>query len=304
MKTVNRDNQGIYVKGDKPRLDTVPDRIGLIAGEGNFPVVLARAAHGQGVQIVTFGVSGLASDQLAHYSRDIHLLKLTEFSKMIKLCHERGIRHVIMAGRVPHNLVLIRHLTLDPRMLKVLGSMKDRRADSLLSAAVAELESEGIQVLDSTMFLKSMMPEPGLITRRVPPSEDVIRDLEFAYPIAKEIGRLDIGQTIAVKDGVVIAVEALEGTDKLIKRAGELVGAGAVIVKIAKPAQDMRFDVPVIGITTVRNLAAAQAACLCITANQSLFFDRTEAVELAEQNRICLVARDENSPLRSHFSPR
>jgi DUF1009 family protein len=121
----------------------------------------------------------------------------------------------------------------------------------------------------------------------------VLKDIEFGYPLAKELGRLDIGQTIAVKNGIVVAVEALEGTDELIKRCHALAGDGVTFVKVSKPRQDMRFDVPVVGLTTIRNLAQARAAALCVTANQSLFFDRPEAVELAEQNRICIVAQED-----------
>lgn len=298
---VERRTDSLFVHADKPRLKEVPQHIGLIAGEGNFPIMLARAARSEGVAITTFGVNGLASEELRRYSTEMHYLKLTEFSRLIELCHQHRIKNVIMAGRVPHDLLLLKQLSFDTRILKLLGSLADRRADSLLNAAVAELEKEGIAVLDSTMFLKSTMPEPGIITKRIPPTEDMLRDLEFAYPIAKEVGRLDIGQTIAVKNGVVVGVEALEGTDRLIRRCGELAGEGIVFVKIAKPRQDMRFDVPVVGLTTIRNLAAARAACLCITARQSLFFDRPEAVELAEQNRICLLARDESKAIRAHL---
>ena len=291
----------MFVHGDKPRLEQIPTRIGLIAGEGNFPLLLAQAARSEGVDIYAFGVVGLVSDELARYSKEMFSLKLTELSKLIDLCHQHRIRHVVMAGRVPHEVVTwVNQVSFDFRTLKILGSLMDRRADSLLKAAVAELEKEDIQVLDSTMFLKSCMPEPGLLTPRVPPSPEILRDIEFGYPLAKEVGRLDIGQTIAVKNGVVVAVEALEGTDKLIKRCMELGGDGVVFIKIAKPRQDMRFDVPVVGLTTIRNLASARAAALCITAHQSLFFDRREAVELAEQNRICIISRDESKPLESH----
>jgi DUF1009 family protein len=288
---MQRQTEGLYVSTEKPRLEKIPARLGLIAGEGNFPIMLAQAARSLGVEVYTFGVTGLAPEELRRHSKEMYLLKLTEFSRLVQLCHEHGIGHIIMAGRVPHDVLLLKQFSFDKRIFKILGSLADRRADSLLKAVVDELEKENIQVLDSTMFLKGCMPEPGILTPRIKPSDEILRDIEFGYPLAKEIGRLDIGQTIAVKNGVVVAVEALEGTDKLIKRCGELGGEGIVFIKIAKPRQDMRFDVPVIGLTTIRNLASARAAALCITAHQSLFFDREEAIELAEQNRICIIAK-------------
>lgn len=290
----------VYVSSDKGRLEEIPQRIGLIAGEGNFPLMLAQAARSEGVEIYAFGVNGLASEELKRYAIHMEMLRLTDFTKLLQACARFGIRHLVMAGRVPHDILLLKQLSLDKRLLRLLANLRDRRADSLLRAVVEEFEREGIEVLDSTMFLKSCMPEPGLLTPRVPPSLEVLRDIEFAYPLAKEIGRLDIGQTVAVKNGVVVAVEALEGTDNLIKRCGDLAGEGVVLVKIAKPRQDMRFDVPVVGLTTIRNLAHSRAAALCITARQSLFFDRSEAVEMAEQNRICIIARDDDKPLSSH----
>lgn len=288
-----RNKGSIYLNADTQRLHEVPTRIGLIAGEGKFPVVLAEAARSEGVEVIIFGVHGMASPELAQYSHRMYTLKLAEVSRLIDLARENDVRHIVMAGRIRHDL-LLRQIAFDTRILSILSGLKDRRADSLLGAAVEELEKEGMKVLDSTMFLKSCMPEPGLLTKRVRPSEEILEDIEFAYPLAKEIGRLDIGQTIAVKNKVVVAVEALEGTDKLIKRVNEIAGDGVVFVKVAKPRQDMRFDVPVIGLTTIRNMAAARAAALCITANQSLFFDRKQAIELAEQNRIAIIARQES----------
>jgi DUF1009 family protein len=288
----NNSSAGIYVSADKPRLREVPRRIGLIAGEGNFPVVLAEAARSLGVEVITFGIHGMASDLLAAHSNQTYSLKLAEVSRLIDLAHQHNITHVVMAGRIRHDL-LFRQITFDKRILSILSGLKDRRADSLLGAAVAELEKEGITVLDSTMFLKSCMPEAGNLTTRLVPPLEVLEDIEFGYPLAKEIGRLDIGQTIAVKNKVVVAVEALEGTDQLIRRVHPLAGDGVVFIKVSKPRQDMRFDVPVIGLTTIRHLVAARAAALCITAGQTLFFDRPEAIQLAEQNNITIIARED-----------
>ncbi|CAN5382197.1 UDP-2,3-diacylglucosamine diphosphatase LpxI [soil metagenome] len=281
----------LYLANGDERLEKLPARIGLIAGEGNFPILLARAAHSEGVEIVTFGVHGLAHDSLSSYSSKFYTLKLSEMSRLLDLAREHDIHHVIMAGRVPQGFLLLKQISFDPRIIRILAGLRNKKSDSLLGAAVDELAKEGIEVLDSTIFLKSLMPEPGLLTLRTPASPEIMKDIEFGYPLAKELGRVDIGQTIAVKDQIVVAVEALEGTDELIKRCHALAGDGIVFVKVAKPRQDMRFDVPVIGITTIKNLVAAKAAALCVTARQSLFFDRPEAIALAEQHGISIIAR-------------
>jgi len=284
---------GIYIDATKPRLEQMPTRIGLIAGEGNFPVTLAKAARSEGVAVVVFGIKGYASEELRQHADEMHFLKISELSKLIELSRGTGVRHLVLAGRVPHGILLLKQLTLDPRVIRLLATLPNKKADSLLKRAVDELEGEGFTVLNSTMFLKSCMPEEGILTPRVRPTEDILRDIEFGYPLAKELGRLDIGQTIAVKNQVVVAVEALEGTDNLIKRCGAISGAGegVVFIKVSKPRQDMRFDVPVVGLTTIKHLVAARAAALCVTAGSSLFFDRKEAVELAEKSHISIVAR-------------
>lgn len=287
------ESKGLYVPAGTSRLTQVPRRIGLIAGEGNFPVLLAQAARSEGVEIITFGVHSLASEQLRAYSSAHFSLRLAEFSRMIDISREHDVHHVIMAGRIPHGWAIFKQLAFDPRLLRIMNGLPNWKADSMLKAAVDELAKEGIEVLDSTMFLKSLMPAPGLLTPRIAPSEEVVKAIEFGYPLAKGLGQLDIGQTIAVKDGIVVGVEALEGTDELIKRCHALAGDGIVFIKVSKPRQDMRFDVPVVGLTTIRNLVKVRAAALCVTANQSLFFDRPEAIELAEQNRICIMARED-----------
>lgn len=291
-------SSAVYIKGSPSRLTEIPKRIGLIAGEGNFPITLAQAARSEGVEIVIFGVHGFASEELRAHCDVMYSLRLTEMSRLIELSHQHNLRHLVMAGRIPHSIVLLKQLSLDPRLIRLLATLPNKKADSLLSAAVGELEREGFRILDSTMFLKSCMPEPGLLTPNCAATPAILADFDFAYPLAKELGRLDIGQTIAVKNQVVVAVEALEGTDGLIKRSYDLAGEGIVFVKVAKPRQDMRFDVPVVGLTTIRHLAEVKAAALCVTADQSLFFDRKEAIALAEKNSICIMARAEAEALR------
>ncbi len=284
------------------QLANAPETIGLIAGEGDFPILLAQGARGAGVRLIVFGVHGLASDRLTEYADAVYSLKLTDFTRLFELCRQHDVRHVTMAGRVPHK-VLLQQITLDPRIVGVLGKLRNKKADSLLRAATLEIEKEGIQVLDSTIFLRSCMPRPGILTPKCPPSDDVLKDMHFGYPIAKEIARLDVGQTIAVKNQIVVAVEGIEGTDQLIKRSGELAGPGVVIVKVSKPRQDMRFDVPVIGIQTFRNLVQVKAAGLIVTAGQTIFLDNEESITMAEQHRIAVLSYKETGTETPYVDP-
>ncbi len=270
----------------------LPAVMGLIAGEGDFPLLLAQGARSAGVKLVVFGVAGLASERLQDLAWKVYSLRLTDLSRLFELCREHDIHHITMAGRVPHK-VLLKQISLDPRVLKVLGRLGNKKADSILKAATEEIESEGIEVLDSTLFLKSTMPPPGLLTPKCPVDAETMREIEFGYPIAKEIARLDIGQTIAIKNQIIVGVEAIEGTDELILRSGELAGPGVTFVKVSKPLQDMRFDVPVIGRTTIQNLIRIKARALAVTAGKTIFLDRDDSVELASNNGISLYGFQE-----------
>ncbi len=271
-------------------LGELPERIGIVAGEGDFPVLIAQGARSLGIKVYIYAVRGLGSERLAPLAVGIHELKLTELSRLITLAREHQVRDLILAGRVPHKL-LLKQISFDRRILGLLSGLADKKANSLLETVVLELEKEGFRVLDSTMFLRQCMPHSGVLTKRVPPTREVERDVEFGLPLAREVSKLDIGQTIAVKNQIIVAVEALEGTDKLILRAGELAGEGVVFVKVSRPDQDMRYDVPVAGIQTVENLVRIKAAAFCLEARRSLLFDREEAIRLAEQHNLCLLAR-------------
>lgn len=273
----------------------VPRKIGLIAGQGDFPVLLAQGAKSAGVELIAFGVKGLASDGLDAYASATYILKLTELTRLFELCKHHGIRHLIMAGRIPHR-ILLQQISFDARILSVLKNLKNKKADSLLLAATREIEKEGIEVLDSTMFLTSCMPEAGFLTSpRVKPTEEFMKEIKFAYPIAKEIAKLDVGQAIAVKNQIVVAVEGIEGTDELILRSGELAGDGVVFVKVSKPRQDMRFDVPVVGKKTFENLQKIKAGGLCVSAGKTIFLDRDYSLEIAHNNNMSVYAWDDES---------
>ena len=182
-----------------------------------------------------------------------------------------------------------RHELPDWRMVKLLLSLPDHKDDTLMLKFVAELKKEGIELIDQTLLIRPLMPSPGTLTRRAP-SENERRDMEFGFRMAKEIGRLDVGQTAVVKGMAVMALEAIEGTDACIKRGGKLARGGAIVVKVAKPEQDRRFDVPAVGVTTIESMIEAGATALAIEANHTLLVDRAQTVALAEAHDITIVA--------------
>jgi DUF1009 family protein len=266
-----------------------PDRLGIIAGEGNFPLLLAEGARSRGVEVIGFCVKGLASPKMEEICERVHWMNLGEFQRAIDTFHEENLKYAVMAGRVPQTAIFKLH-TLDRRALRILGSIATKQTDTILGRVVEEFAQEGIEFIDSSYYLHDMLPQKGVLTNHRKPTDAEMADVVFGHKIAKEIAGLDIGQTIVIKDKVVVAVEAMEGTDKTILRAGELAGAGCVIVKVSKPRQDKRFDVPIVGITTIKNMVKAQASMLAMSAKETLFFDQAEAIALAEENNICLIA--------------
>jgi UDP-2,3-diacylglucosamine hydrolase len=261
----------------------------VIAGSGNFPLLLASAARSSGYTVFGFCVKGFASEEFARAVDDACWLELGQFGKLIDLMHEKGVRSVAMVGRIPHTSILqYRHF--DFRALKLLGRTLNRKADSLLGSVTAEFEAEGFHVLDTTHFLRALLPQAGLLTPQRPLTGREAADIEFGYPIAKAVAGQDIGQTIVVKDKMVIAVEAAEGTDECITRAGQVGGEGCVVVKVSKPRQDRRFDVPVVGRDTIESMQKAGCHALAVTANETLIIGLEEVVELAQNYNIAVVA--------------
>jgi len=271
-----------------PSVSEIP-RLGLLAGEGRFPFLIAQAAGELEIPVTVYAMKGITSGDLAQHVDAIRWLELGQFSEFIDQVHADGIEHVIMAGRVPHNSIW-RYRGFDRRSLRLLGKMVTRKADSILGTVVEELESERIHVLDSSLFLRKCMPGKGLMTPRRPLTESEEKDIEFGYPIARQIAGLDIGQTIVVKDLAVVAVESLEGTDETILRAGRIADGNIVVIKVCKPHQDSRFDIPIVGPGTIRSIHKAGGGVLAFMSNEILFFDQEESLALAAEFNICVTA--------------
>jgi UDP-2,3-diacylglucosamine hydrolase len=264
-------------------------KVGIIAGQGDFPLLIARAARGAGVSVLVLGIKGFASEDLENCADTVCWMELGQLERAIELLKQHGVDSLVLAGRVPHTSIFqYRHF--DRRAMKVLGRTLSRKADALLGALVDEFEREGIHVIDSSLFLKSLMPEPGLITARRPLTQRESEDVEFGFPIAKIIAGQDIGQTIVVREKMVVAVEGAEGTDECILRAGKLAGVGCVVIKVSKPHQDLRFDIPVIGRGTVESMVQAGCCALAVSARESFLFDREAVVAAAEEANIGIIA--------------
>jgi hypothetical protein len=211
-----------------------------------------------------------------------------QLGKMLKFFKNAGVDKAIMAGQVKHVQIFSKAIP-DVRMLKMLLRLPKRNTDTLIGAVANELASEGIELIDSTHFLKDQLPKVGTLTKRAPDDRER-GDVEYGLEVARGIAGLDLGQTIVVRDRACVAIEAMEGTDAVIRRAGELVRGRLTVIKIAKPDQDMRFDVPVVGVPTIESMFAARATCLCLTAGKTLMFDREQMIGLANKHKIAIVA--------------
>jgi DUF1009 family protein len=265
------------------------ERYGLIAGNGKFPFLILEAARSRKIDMVVAAIKEEAFPEIAQAAKTVHWLGLGQLGKLIKIFHQEGITRAIMAGQVKHKQIFS-SIVPDLKLLKLLTSLTSRNTDSLIGAVARVLDEEGIQLLDSTLFLKPLLPEPGVLTRR-PPSEEEKKDILYGRQIAQEIARLDLGQTIVVREQACIAVEAMEGTDAVIRRAAELAGQRPItVVKVSKPNQDMRFDVPVIGLPTIQLMAEVNATAMAIDAHKTLVMDREKMIELADQCQISISA--------------
>jgi DUF1009 family protein len=269
-------------------------RLGLIAGNGRFPFLVLDAARALGHDVTVIAAKEEAfpelNDAAAQGRADIHWISLGQLGKCIDLLKSAGVTHAVMAGQVKHTKIFAGGIVPDMTFLSVLSTLPFRNTDGLIGAVANVLRDNGIELLDSTALLAPLLAAPGVLTERVP-TEDERKDFAFGYRMADAIAALDIGQTIAVKHQAVVAVEAMEGTDEAIGRAGRLAGPGVRIVKVAKPKQDMRFDVPVIGLATIQAMRLAGASALSIDAGKTLMVDGDRAVALANEAKIAIFGR-------------
>jgi len=261
--------------------------IGLIAGNGRFPVLAALEASRQGYRVAVCALRGEADSQLESMADAWTSVKLGEMGKLVRFFKEQQVTQLLMAGKVQKVRLFQENVQPDFDMLKILMKTRDFKDDSLLLGIASYLEQQGLPLIDSTHFLRDCLPGEGGLGKKKP-SKEVLEDISFGFEMAKAIAGLDIGQTVIVKKKAVLAVEAIEGTDLAIMRGFELGREGVVAVKVAKPNQDMRFDVPTIGMQTLNTLIEAKAAALAFEAGKTLLLDREEFISKADQHGIVI----------------
>jgi DUF1009 family protein len=262
---------------------------GLIAGNGRFPFLVLEGARSQGIEMAVIALKEEAAPELERSAKRLHWVSLGELSKAIELMHQEGVTQAVMAGQVKHNKIFS-SIRPDWKLAKLLFALPRKNTDSLIGAVAHVLEEEGIRLVDSTLFLKPLVPEPGMLTRREPDAREKA-DIDYGLGVARQISAMDIGQTVVISDRACVAVEAMEGTDEAIARAARIAGGKPlVVVKVGKPGQDMRFDVPVIGLPTIEHMKQANATALVVDAGRTLLFDRTKLIELADASGIAIQA--------------
>jgi DUF1009 family protein len=262
---------------------------GLIAGNGRFPFLVLEGARSQGIEMAVIALKEEASPDLEKVAKRLHWVSLGELSKAIALMQQEGVNRAVMAGQVKHNKIFSA-IRPDWKLAKLLFSLPKKNTDSLIGAVAKVLEEEGIQLVDSTMFLKPLLPEAGVLTRRAPDQREAT-DMAYGLGVARHIAEMDIGQTVVIADRACVAVEAMEGTNETIVRAARFAeGKPLVVVKVSKPKQDMRFDVPVVGLPTVEAMKKSGATALAIDAGRTLLFDRDELIESANAAGIAIQA--------------
>lgn len=272
--------------------------VGLLAGSGRFPLFFAKAARRQGLPVVCVGVRYEASEELRELCDSFELIGVSKLGQMIRAFRRKGVRQVVMAGKVTKNVMYtpwrILQLMPDWRTLHMWYRTvsHDKKDDSILLGVIKEFERDQIYFASALDLCPELLVRPGILTRSRPTSAE-LKDIAFGWTLAKEMGRLDVGQSVAVKECATLAIEAIEGTDLCIERAGQLCQAGGwTLVKVAKPQQDMRFDVPTVGMTTLENLRAARARVLALEAGQTILLDEEEVIAMADRFGISIVALD------------
>jgi hypothetical protein len=292
-------------------VDSTPKRIGLIAGNGSFPLLVLDAARSQGMQVVVAAIKEEASPEVEKRgASSVHWLSLGELSKLIETFQREGVTRAIMAGQVKHKQIFS-SIKPDWRLAKVLLSLTTRNTDSLIGAIAKVLGDEGITLMSSTALLEPMLADEGVMTGRGP-SDAEQTNITYGRGVAQHLSRFDIGQTVVIAEAACIAVEAMEGTDAAILRAGELMKSPSLgkgpstlsraltVIKVAKPNQDMRFDVPVVGPKTVEIMKQAGATCLALDAGRCLMFDKPAVLKAADEAGICIVAEKQVSHIPHH----
>lgn len=263
-------------------------RIGLVAGEGKLPIIFSRVAKTKGDTVIAFGLRGITSPDLEKHVDKLHWVPWGSLQKAALLLVTERIKKIIMLGKIKKDILFNSEEDLDADAKKILDKIKDKKDYAVLNGINNFLGKFGVEVIDSTTYLKEFIPSKGTLSKREP-SEEEWADINYGFEVAKALSGFDIGQTLAVKEKTVIAVEAMEGTDETIARAGRLIGGPFTVVKVARPVQDMRFDVPLVGLDTIKALASSGGTAFAMEAGKTLLMDREEVISLANEKNISIV---------------
>ena len=262
---------------------------GLIAGNGDFPFLVLEGARSRGIDMAVIAIKEEASPDLERRASRLHWVSLGELSRTIDLLHQEGVKRAVMAGQVKHNKIFS-SIRPDWKLAKLLLALPAKNTDSLIGAVAAVLADEGIELVDSTKFLGTLLPAAGILTRRAPDQSESA-DINYGRYVAQQIAALDLGQTVVVRDRACVAIEAMEGTDETIERAARIAaGQRLVVIKVSKPSQDMRFDVPVVGLRTIDVMRRSNATALALDAGKTLLFDRDALIAAADDAGIAIEA--------------
>ena len=267
------------------------EKVGLFAGVGQLPVEFMRAAQMQGHEVVVIAVVDGVAPELAREADAYYAINVAKLDKVIKTMKKEGVTKVTMIGKVTKEILFKGLKFPDLRAIKLLAKLRNRKDDTIMLAIVEEIEKDGIEVVDQTLYLKPLMPAAGVLTKRRP-TEAEEDDIRFGFITAKAMGGMDIGQTVVVKNKAVMAVEAIEGTDACIRRGGSLGRGNSIVVKVAKPNQDVRFDVPAVGKTTIESMLESGCTVLAMEAGRTLFVEQQEVLALANKHGLCICAVD------------
>jgi len=271
-------------------MQVLDHKIGLIAGNGKLPFLFAMAARRQNKHVVAAAIRGDTSPLLRFGVHQFAWFHAGELKKLFDYFRRQGVREVVMAGQVNPGNLFVQNIAMDEEFRSLFQALENRKADTIFSAVAEKLHNNGMQLLNSTILFQDYLARDGILTRREPTDQEWA-DIDFGQKIAKSMGGLDIGQTVVIKDKAVVAIEAMEGTDRCILRGGRIVRQGAVIVKMSKPQQDQRFDVPVIGLRTIQVMRKVKASCLAIEAGKTLVINENQCIRLANNSNITIVSR-------------
>jgi len=261
----------------------------MVAGSGEIPLYLYQEAKQQGYSIFVAGIQGESNQKLKEIADSFIPIEIKDFLSLISLFKEKGISECVFAGKIKHKNIYSKQISDSP-LAYLIEKTETRSPDDIVRTAFDYIERQGINVMDSAVFLSDLFCKPGVLTHQAV-SSDIKEEIKYGWPIAQKVADLEIGQTVIIKNKAVVAVEGMEGTDEAISRGGFLAGKDCVVIKVARTAQDIRIDQPAVGLNTVKSLRKAGCSALCIQAGKVLFIDKKKALELAEQSGIVIMAK-------------